>query len=74
MGHAIQEALNTADIEDSTGRHTLENWWCFSYTVADSKLDIHTDRWLIWAGAWKAGRREDAQVDACMAKLFSSTV
>jgi acyl-CoA dehydrogenase len=40
--------------------------------LADNELDIHTMRWLIWAGAWKADRGEDARVDASMAKVYSS--
>jgi acyl-CoA dehydrogenase len=42
------------------------------WMLADSELDIHTMRWLIWAGAWKADRGEDARVDASMAKVYSS--
>ncbi len=42
------------------------------WMLADSELDIHTSRWLIWAGAWKADRGEDARVDASMAKVYSS--
>jgi acyl-CoA dehydrogenase len=42
------------------------------WMLADSELDIQTSRWLIWAGAWKADRGEDARVDASMAKLYSS--
>ncbi len=42
------------------------------WMLADSEMDIHTMRWLIWAGAWKADRGEDARVDASMAKVYSS--
>jgi acyl-CoA dehydrogenase len=42
------------------------------WMLADSEMDIQSSRWLIWAGAWKADRGEDARVDASMAKVYSS--
>ena len=42
--------------------------------LADSEVEIRTVRWLVWEGAWKADRGEDARVEASIAKLHSSEV
>lgn len=44
------------------------------WMLADSEVEIRTARLLIWDGAWKADRGEDARVEASMAKLYSSEV
>ncbi len=44
------------------------------WMLADSEMEIRGARWLIWEGAWKADRGEDARVEASMAKVVSSEV
>ncbi|OLB05408.1 MAG: hypothetical protein AUH14_08800 [Candidatus Rokubacteria bacterium 13_2_20CM_69_15_1] len=42
--------------------------------LADAEVELRAARWLIWDGAWKADRGEDARVEASIAKLYSSEV
>jgi acyl-CoA dehydrogenase len=42
------------------------------WMLADAEVEIRAARWLIWEGAWKADRGEDARVEASVAKLYSS--
>ena len=42
--------------------------------LADAEVELRATRWLIWEGAWKADRGEDARVEASIAKLYSSEV
>jgi acyl-CoA dehydrogenase len=42
--------------------------------LADAEVELRAARWLIWDGAWKADRGEDARVEASIAKLHSSEV
>ncbi len=44
------------------------------WMLADAEVELRACRWLIWEGAWKADRGEDARVEASMAKLYSSEV
>ena len=44
------------------------------WMLADAEVEIRACRWLIWEGAWKADRGEDARVEASIAKLYSSEV
>jgi acyl-CoA dehydrogenase len=44
------------------------------WMLADAEVEIRAARWLIWEGAWKADRGEDARVEASIAKLHSSEV
>lgn len=44
------------------------------WMLADSEVEIRAARWLIWDGAWKSGRKEDARMEASIAKLYSSEV
>src|SRR5919201_2006952 len=44
------------------------------WMVADAEVELRACRWLIWEGAWKADRGEDARVEASIAKLYSSEV
>src|SRR5919108_3124049 len=44
------------------------------WMLADAEVEIRAARWLIWDGAWKADRGEDAKVEASIAKLYSSEV
>ena len=44
------------------------------WMVADAEVEIRAARWLVWEGAWKADRGEDARVEASIAKLHSSEV
>jgi acyl-CoA dehydrogenase len=44
------------------------------WMLADAEVEIRAARWLIWEGAWKADRGEDARVEASIAKLYSSEV
>ena len=44
------------------------------WMLADAEVELRAARWLIWDGAWKADRGEDARVEASIAKLHSSEV
>jgi len=44
------------------------------WMLADAEVEIRAARWLVWEGAWKADRGEDARVEASIAKLHSSEV
>ena len=44
------------------------------WMLVDAEIEIRAARWLIWEGAWKADRGEDAKVEASIAKLYSSEV
>jgi alkylation response protein AidB-like acyl-CoA dehydrogenase len=44
------------------------------WMLADAEVELRAARWLIWEGAWKADRGEDARVEASIAKLYSSEV
>src|SRR5207237_986879 len=44
------------------------------WMLADAEVELRACRWLIWEGAWKADRGEDARVEASIAKLYSSEV
>ena len=44
------------------------------WMLADSEVEIRAARWLIWEGAWKSDRKEDARMEASIAKLYSSEV
>ena len=42
------------------------------WMLVDAEIEIRAARWLIWEGAWKADRGDDAKVEASIAKLYSS--
>jgi acyl-CoA dehydrogenase len=44
------------------------------WMLVDAEFEIRAARWLIWEGAWKADRGEDARVEASIAKVYSSEV
>jgi acyl-CoA dehydrogenase len=44
------------------------------WMLADAEVELRAARWLVWEGAWKADRGEDARVEASVAKLYSSEV
>jgi acyl-CoA dehydrogenase len=44
------------------------------WMLVDAEVEMRAARWLIWEGAWKADRGEDAKVEASIAKLYSSEV
>ena len=44
------------------------------WMLADAEVELRATRYLIWDGAWKADRGEDARVEASIAKLYSSEV
>jgi len=44
------------------------------WMLVDAEIEIRAARWLIWEGAWKADRGEDAKVEASIAKVYSSEV
>src|SRR5579864_1430228 len=38
------------------------------------EVELRAARWLIWDGAWKSDRKEDARMEGSVAKLYSSEV
>ncbi len=66
-------AVEYANTRQTFGQY-LADRQAVQWMLADSEVDIRTARWLIWEGAWKADRGEDARVEASIAKLHSSEV
>jgi len=60
--------------ERSTFGAKLAERQAIQWMLADAEVEIRAARWLIWEGAWKADRGEDARVEASIAKLYSSEV
>src|SRR5437867_1745072 len=58
----------------STFGAPLSQRQAIQWMLADAEVEIRACRWLIWDGAWKADRGEDARVEASIAKLYSSEV
>jgi len=58
----------------STFGAPLSQRQAIQWMLADAMVEIRAARWLIWEGAWKADRGEDARVEASIAKLHSSEV
>jgi acyl-CoA dehydrogenase len=65
-------------IEHSKQRKTfgepLSRRQAIQWMLADSEVELRAARWLIWDGAWKSDRKEDARMEASIAKLYSSEV
>ncbi|HEV8615075.1 MAG TPA: acyl-CoA dehydrogenase family protein [Methylomirabilota bacterium] len=76
LGVAV--AAHRMAIEHAKHRSTfgapLSQRQAIQWMVADAEVEIRAARWLIWEGAWKADRGEDARVEASIAKLYSSEV
>jgi acyl-CoA dehydrogenase len=60
--------------ERSTFGVPLAQRQAIQWMLADAEVEIRAARWLVWEGAWKADRGEDARVEASIAKLHSSEV
>jgi acyl-CoA dehydrogenase len=58
----------------STFGAPLSTRQAIQWMLADAEVELRACRWLIWEGAWKADRGEDARVEASIAKLYSSEV
>ena len=56
----------------STFGSPLSQRQAIQWMLADALVEIRATRWLIWEGAWKADRGEDARMEASIAKLYSS--
>jgi len=76
LGVAV--AAHRMAIEHAKHRSTfgapLSQRQAIQWMLADAEVEIRAARWLIWEGAWKADRGEDARVEASIAKLYSSEV
>jgi len=76
LGVAV--AAHRMAIAHAKGRSTfgqpLAQRQAIQWMLADAEVEIRACRWIIWSGAWKADRGEDARVEASMAKLYSSEV
>jgi acyl-CoA dehydrogenase len=76
LGVAV--AAHRLAIEHAKHRSTfgapLSQRQAIQWMLADAEVEIRAARWLIWEGAWKADRGEDARVEASVAKLYSSEV
>jgi acyl-CoA dehydrogenase len=66
-------AVEYANVRQTFGQYLAERQ-AVQWMLADSEVEIRTVRWLVWEGAWKADRGEDARVEASIAKLHSSEV
>ena len=58
----------------STFGAPLSQRQAIQWMLADAEVELRACRWIIWEGAWKADRGEDARVEASIAKLYSSEV
>jgi acyl-CoA dehydrogenase len=76
LGVAV--AAHRMAVEHAKHRSTfgapLSQRQAIQWMLADAEVEIRAARWLIWEGAWKADRGEDARVEASIAKLHSSEV
>jgi acyl-CoA dehydrogenase len=76
LGVAV--AAHRMAVEHARHRSTfgapLSQRQAIQWMLADAEVEIRAARWLIWEGAWKADRGEDARVEASIAKLYSSEV
>src|SRR6266850_141555 len=76
LGVAV--AAHRMAIEHAKQRETfgqkLSQRQAIQWMLADAEVELRACRWLIWEGAWKADRGEDARVEASIAKLYSSEV
>ena len=74
LGVAV--AAHRMAIEHTKQRETfgelLSQRQAIQWMLADAEVEMRATRWLIWDGAWKADRGEDARVEASIAKLYSS--
>lgn len=66
---AIAHAKNRSTFGELLARRQAIQWM-----IADSEVELRAARWLTWEGAWKADRKQDARVEASIAKLYSSEV
>ena len=76
LGVAV--AAHRMAIEHAKQRETfgqkLSQRQAIQWMLADAEVELRACRYLIWDGAWKADRGEDARVEASIAKLYSSEV
>ena len=76
LGVAV--AAHRMAVEHAKQRETfgqkLSQRQAIQWMLADAEVELRATRWLIWDGAWKADRGEDARVEASIAKLYSSEV
>src|SRR5206468_1677304 len=74
----VAVAAHRMAIEHAKQRETfgqkLSQRQAIQWMLADAEVELRACRWLIWEGAWKADRGEDARVEASIAKLYSSEV
>ena len=70
---AHKRATEYANQRSTFGAY-LADRQAIQWMLADSEMEIRSARWLIWEGAWKADRGEDARVEASIAKVYSSEV
>ncbi len=70
---ALRMAIEHAK-ERSTFGEKLARRQAIQWMLADSEVELRAARWLTWEGAWKADRKEDARMEASIAKLYSSEV
>lgn len=66
---AVEHARHRATFGAPLSQRQAVQWM-----LADAEVEIRAARWLVWEGAWKADRGEDARVEASIAKLYSSEV
>jgi acyl-CoA dehydrogenase len=70
---AHKRAVEYANQRSTFGAY-LADRQAIQWMLADSEMEIRGARWLIWEGAWKSDRGEDARVEASIAKVVSSEV
>jgi acyl-CoA dehydrogenase len=66
---AIEYAKQRKTFGELLARRQAIQWM-----LADSEVELRAARWLTWEGAWKSDRKEDARMEASIAKLYSSEV
>lgn len=69
LGMAIDHSKQRRTFGELLSRRQAIQWM-----LADSEVELRAARWLTWDGAWKSDRKEDARMEASIAKLYSSEV
>lgn len=66
---AMEYAIGYARERESFGR-TLSDHQAVQFMVADSEIEMHASRLMIWHAAWLLDNGEKAQHESSMAKVF----
>lgn len=69
----LQMAIDYAK-QRVTFREPLSSRQAIQWMLADSAVEIHATRWMVYHGAWKIDQGEDARQEMSMVKLFGANM